>query len=506
MNQNSPNVARVRRTQRNRKSLNSSPLLWALIAAFLVTALVTAYLTYAVVREFVLQTGDEPALAAVPAPGEEDGEPQVRTDFDQFSPLQNSSGPTAEPWDGNERVNVLVMGLDYGDVVEEQGDAARSDSMMLFTIDPESRTAGMLSIPRDLWVNIPNFGYGKINTAHYLGEVYDLEGGGPGLAMSTMEDLLDLDINYYAVVDFQAFEDFIDEIGGIVVDVPEEISVDPIGPGNTVILEAGTQTLDGPTALAYARNRDTIGSDFDRAQRQQQVVLAIRRRILDLDMLPELIQKSPVLYQQLSSGVRTNLSLKDVIGLAWLASQIDGANIKRAAIGPDQVTQTYSPEGMDILQPDIEALFLLRDLIFTTTGPAQPSTVVEAEPVATVSDQILVAEEAPPAITPQDLRTLFQEENARVELLNGTGTIGLAAETSTFLLEQGVNVVNAGNADEEASLTTIIDYTGKPYTTQFLVELLQIQPSRIYSRYDPNSQVDIAIILGEDWAENNTLP
>jgi hypothetical protein len=91
-------------------------------------------------------------------------------------------------------------------------------------------------------------------------------------------------------------------------------------------------------------------------------------------------------------------------------------------------------------------------------------------------------------------------------VLNATTTAGLASETSDYLTNNGIYVTNTGNAEEKSDNTVIIDYTGKPYTVQYLVELLNIQPNSIYSRYDPNSQTDIAILLGADWAENNTMP
>jgi LCP family protein required for cell wall assembly len=230
------------------------------------------------------------------------------------------------------------MGLDLRDY-EGEG-PSRTDTMMLVTMDPVSRTAGMLSIPRDLWVNIPGFDYGKINTAYYLGEMYDLPGGGPGLAVQTVEELSGVDINYYAQVDFSAFENFISEIGGVKVDVPYEITVDPIGPHNTVTLQPGLQTLDGPTALAYARNRETFGSDFDRADRQQQVVMAIFDQITSLGTLPKLIANSPIIYSNLKNGIHTNLNLKDTISLAWTVAQIPRENIKRGLIGPNEVTMS----------------------------------------------------------------------------------------------------------------------------------------------------------------------
>ena len=141
-------------------------------------------------------------------------------------PLQSAEGPEAEPWDGSSRVTVLVMGLDYRDW--EAGEIPRTDTMMLATIDPITKTAGLLSIPRDMWVTIPGFDHAKINTAYYLGEVYNLPGGGPALAVQTVEEFMGVQIDYYAQVDFAAFVKFIDEIGGLDLKVEEErITVDP---------------------------------------------------------------------------------------------------------------------------------------------------------------------------------------------------------------------------------------------------------------------------------------
>ena len=104
---------------------------------------------------------------------------------------------------------------------------------------------------------------------------------------------------------------------------------------------------------------------------------------------------------------------------------------------------------------------------------------------------------------PEELR---QAENATVSVLNATMTPGLASQTSDYLRDQGINVLVTDNAEEQSDTTVIIDYTGKPYTVQYLVDLLNIEPNSIYSRYDPNSQTDIAILLGIDWADNNSMP
>ncbi len=478
MNENhSTNPDTVRPTRRRH---SMPPVAWGLLIAFLITALVTGYLTYLAVREAIAARNPLPTQ---PALSLTEGTPSAASAQVNLNvPLQAASGPTPAPWDGASRVTVLMMGLDYRDW-EDEG-PSRTDTMILFTMDPVARTAGILSIPRDLWVNIPGFDYGKINTAYYLGELYEVPGGGPALALQTVEDLLGVPINYYAQVDFSAFESFIDEIGGVEIEIAEAMSVDPIGPDNTVELEPGLQVLDGPTALAYARNRDTIGGDFDRSQRQQQVILAIRSQILNLDMLPNLISKAPVLYNSLSTGINTNFSLQEIIQLAWLAQQIPAENISRGAIGPDHVTITMSPDGLDILMPDPDLVRALRDEIFTATGAVSPAATVVVG-------------------NPADLRAA---EAATVSVLNATTTPGLAATTANYLGEQGINVTITGNATEVAAYTIIIDYSGKPYTVQYLVEMMNIQSSSIYNRYDPNSEVDIAILLGDDWAAENPMP
>jgi LCP family protein required for cell wall assembly len=469
------------RQRKKQVTFHMGPVTWVLLITFILAVLVTGYLTFMVVREWVLSESPIVTFMA-PILQKNTPDPLANSPLDRFTPLQGENGPAAKPWKGSERVTMLLLGLDLRDW--EDGGPSHTDTMMLFTMDPETHTAAMLSIPRDTWVNIPGFDYGKINTAHFLGDAYDLPGGGPGLAVDTVENFLGIEINYYARVDFNAFITFIDELGGVEVDVPEEMRVDPIGPNNTVYLEPGLTLLDGATALAYARNRDLVGDDFNRAQRQQQVVMAIRDRILKLEMLPDLIKKSPTLYLQLSSGIQTNLSLDEAVKLTWLAKQIPTENIRSATLGWDQLTSTMTPDGLDILLPDIEAVRTLVDSLFTTAPPVGPAEVAELG-------------------NPVDL---MKEEAATVAVLNATYTPGLAARTMEYLLSQGVNVVTAGNAQEASEFTSLIAYSGMPNSIQYLASQLNIDSSHIYFRNDPNSQVDITILLGADWANNNTIP
>lgn len=467
-------VSRFKR--KSRPTAISNWLLAGMVIAFVLAAGTTAYLTFVAVRELVLAGQSSGSADVGGSPGEPAGR-EVVGDFtlDGNTPLQPEGGPLAEPWDGASRINVLVMGLDYRDWETGEG-APRTDTLILLSLDPESRSAGILSVPRDLWVRIPGFEPNKINTAYRFGEMYDIPGGGPGLSMRTVAALMGMEIDYYVQVDFYAFERFIDELNGVKIDVPEPIEVDPLGPKPPRVLDQGVQVLPGYLALAYARARDTEGADFDRAARQQQVILGIRNRILSTEMLPILIRKAPLLYSEISAGVKTNLSLLQIIQLAWIAQQIPEESIKQGIIGPNQVAIEVAVDGQHILRPHPEQIRLLRDEVFTPSGPITP--VVEN-------------------VDPQEM---MLAENASLSILNGTLTPGLAAETAEFLKAEGLRVTKTGNASDLYNLTTIIDYTGNPGTVKYLVELLGVSASQIYHRYDPDSQENILLILGADWA------
>ncbi len=457
-------------------------LLWGLLIVFIAAAVVTGLLAFSAAQNVV--ASGNPFNPGSPqfssqggaAPTNALGTPEIITPT-----VSSPSEAESIHWDGNSRVTILVMGLDSRDWQKNDG-PPRTDTMMLLTIDPVSKTAGMLSIPRDMWVNIPGHGYYKINMAYYFGEGEKLPGGGPGLAVKTVEQFLGVPINYYAQIDFEAFVKFIDELDGITVEVPQEIEIDPIGQANTVILQPGLQTLDGDLALAYARARHTDLGDFDRASRQQQVIMSVRRRLEKLGA--KLLPKAPAIYQDLASGIHTNMTLDEAIQLGLLALQIDGKNIQQKVIGPpDQVLLAKSPDGsQDILKPITEKIRQLRDELFAGSGAIAPS-LVSTDPAGSL-----------------------KAENARVTFLNGSGVSGMAARTGDYFKSQGVNVVSNGDAGGYYGATTIIDYTGRPYTLKYLVDVMKIQPNQIQLEYNPGSDVDVAVYIGADWAQKNPMP
>lgn len=278
---------------------------------------------------------------------------------------------TPIPWDGKSRISILLLGLDYRDWVARKG-APRSDTMILVSIDPVTRQVSMLSIPRDLWVEIPGFGHNRINTAYMFGESSRLPGGGPALAIRVVEDLVGVSIQYYAVVDFSTFEYLIDEIGGIDVLVTERLKISPIG-RMSFYLDPKAHHLDGAQTLAYARVRKASGGDFGRAQRQQQVAFAILDKVVGAEMIPTLVAKAPKLYQKLSSGIITNLSLEEMISLAWLATSIPKEDYHRGVIAPPNMVGFYTrPDGAQVLRAVTDQIRVLRDQLFVDTSAIGP--------------------------------------------------------------------------------------------------------------------------------------
>lgn len=387
---------------------------------------------------------------------------------------------TPEPWNGTDRVTMLLMGLDYRDW--ESGDGPpRTDSMMLLTIDPITMEAGMLSIPRDLWVEVPGYAdHYRINTAYFLGDRDRLPGGGPGLAMKTVETLLGVPVQYYAVIDFHAFERMIDEIGGIDVLVTERIKISPIGELSKWLDPKGHH-LNGAEALAYARSRKTEGGDFDRAARQQQVALAIIDRILGFDMVPILLAKSPALYAEMAEGVNTNLTLEQMIALGLMVLEIDKKEIARGIIGPPEMVSLHTlPDEAEVLKPVPGKIRELRDQMFSTTGAISPS-MGAADPL-----------EAALA------------ENAEIEVLNGSGQAGIAGGTADYLTGLGLNVGIVENADRmDYTLSILFDYSGNPYTRAYLKEIFNLQDGQIFIGDSANGSTDVTIIVGASFVVPN---
>jgi LCP family protein required for cell wall assembly len=475
-----------KKTGTNKKKNNYTlPLI--VLASILVIACVAMVGGFIVSRKLVLNLAQfgklGPSISSATTPlVNEQGTPFPTVQGDTTASASAVSEAKLTPWDGAGRVTVLMLGLDYRDW-ENQTEASRSDTMILMTLDPQTKTAGILSIPRDLWVAIPGYQHGKINTAYYIGDAAKLPGGGPAMAVKTVESLLGVPINYYAQIDFGAFVRFIDEIGGVKINVPDQITIDLLGTGfkTKKTLKPGVQTLPGEWALAYARDRHTDGGDFDRARRQQQVIMALFDKLINPDTLSAIIQKAPTLYAEISSGINTNLTLDEVIKLALLVKDVPKESIKQSQIDKGEVYFGTSPDGLSILIPIPDDINTIRDEIFATSGSLSPQ--VQG------SSQVQMKAEA-----------------ARIIIYNGSGVAAIGDQTADYLRSQGANVIQVSDAGQAYAATTIIDHSGNPYALKYLVELMNIATGKISISFDPSAAADIELYLGSDWATKNSLP
>lgn len=257
------------------------------------------------------------------------------------------------------RVNLLLLGTDRR---EREGSASRTDTIMVATLDPETRSAGVLSIPRDLWVTVPGYGQERINAAYELGEISQ-RGRGLDLTRKTVEQLLGVPIHHYVLVGFAGFEKLVDELGGVVLDVERPIWDDEFPDHHygtrRIFFQPGLQRLDGESALWYVRTRHA-DSDFGRARRQQQLLLALRAQALQLNMLP----KAPSILAAVAGMIKTDVRPPQALALAQAAKEIDPTRVVSRVIDESVTSHWVTPAGAQVELPDTAALQQLVQEVF----------------------------------------------------------------------------------------------------------------------------------------------
>ena len=262
--------------------------------------------------------------------------------------------------------NILLLGSDQRSL----GYAGRTDTIMVLGLDEANGRAALVSIPRDVYLPIPGVGYSRINTAFGYGEERQ-PGGGIALLSSTIEKNFGIPIHNYVRVDIQGFEEIVDALGGVDVTVDCDL-YDEKFPGyfGVYTLEAGDYHMEGRQALYYARSRKST-SDFDRARRQQRVLLAIRKRALEADLLPRV----PALYAALRDTVDTDLGPGDIAALARWAAGFKSENLFGMVLRYPLVDDWVTPQGGMVQLPDLPAIATALDNIWTRA----PLTETNAE-------------------------------------------------------------------------------------------------------------------------------
>ena len=400
--------------------------------------------------------------------------------------LQETVDPNMLKGEGDGRINVLLLGI--GGEGHEAPDL--TDTIIVASIDPVNHKADLLSIPRDLWVKIPNHGSMKINAAYEMGK-YDYLGkqdssnssqqaieAGFKTTDSIVESVLGIPIHYNMLVNFSAFKQAVDTVGGITVNVPTTL-YDPTfareNGGSSIIARAGTQTFDGETALMYVRSRHT-SSDFARAQRQRAVIVALQQKIFTLGTLSSPTKISGLL-DTFGNNVVTDLSLSNVSRLATIMKKIPETSIVSVGL------------------TDAGSNFLTTDMV------SGQSVVV---PLAGTYDYAAIQN-----FVRNKLKDGYlAKENAKILVLNGTSQVGLADSVSTTLKSYGYNVIGAGDAPTQAySKTTIVDLTkGKnKYTLNYLKKRYSgaKTTTTLPDKTIQTQHADFVIILGEDETTNS---
>lgn len=398
--------------------------------------------------------------------------------------------PTVNPdllkGEGSGRVNILLLGRGGG--THDAPDL--TDTMMLVSIDPVNHTSTLLSVPRDLWVNVPNQGVMKINAAWETG-VFKYLGkqttgstnrqaitAGFDMVDKTVGDVLGLSINYNVLVDFNAFKQAVDTVGGVNINVPADL-VDPTmaweNANNPVLAKAGAQVFDGTHALIYARSRETT-SDFARAERQRAMLVALKGKVATLGTLSNPLKLSGLL-SAFGNNVQTDLSLSNASRLYDILKNVDDTKVTSVGLSdaPTPHVTGGNINGQSIVLPKA-GLFKYDDI-----------------------QQFVRSQLKDPYI---------MQENAKILVLNGSTLSGLATIKGDQLKGYGYNVIGVGNTPNSGwTQTTLIDLTHKnKYTKNYLEQRLsQKAANSLNDTTIPTNGADFVIIIGSDEA-NSTQP
>jgi LCP family protein required for cell wall assembly len=380
------------------------------------------------------------------------------------------------------RINILLMGRGGGN----HDGPDLTDTMMIDSIDVVNHTSTLISVPRDLWVDVPNQGTMKINAAFESGEFKYLGKEAPGStnpnaiqagfdeADQVVESVLGVTIHYNALVSFQAFQQAVDTVGGVGVNVPKDL-VDPTmaweNGNNPVLAKAGADKFNGKQALNYVRSRETT-SDFARAQRQRAVMVALKTKVETVGTLsnPWKIAK---LAKAFGDNVHSDLSLKDAARLYGIIKKVP--DNKTSSVGLSDAPNNYVTTGT-----------LAGQSIALPSAGLFNYGAIQAYMRTQLKDPYLL------------------KENARMAVLNGTPIEGLAGTKANQLKAAGYNVVQTGNAPTTNYIqTTVVDLTGgkDKHTRHYLEQRLGVTAiNELPDNKIQKNGVDFVIILGSDEA------
>ena len=365
---------------------------------------------------------------------------------------------------GQETVNFLLIGSD-----RRPGGSFRTDTMVIAILRPNDGQVSLISIPRDLWVYIPDWENQRINTAYQHGISVGYPGGGPGLLKDTILYNLGIRIDHTAMVEFDGFRQIVDTLGG--VDVPVSCpytdwrlidpSYDPENENNWFLYTTGPGLIhmDGDLALWYARSRQK-SNDFDRGRRQQEVLRSIFSQALRTGTLARI----PELYNNLKDTVETDLNLVDLLQLSLYAPKMTNADIRSYYIRPPYVSSWITESGAYVLLPNEDALKqMLTEALSASTKNVERQAIT-------------------------------------IAVMNGTSVTGYESLAATRLNYAGYETSIIPSDRQDYAYSVLIDKTSAQDRSQsdFLLNVLGLSPASLISSPDPNSKSNYLLILGYD--------
>lgn len=384
---------------------------------------------------------------------------------------------------GKENINILILGIGG----PGHDGPYLTDTMLVASINKKDNKVAMISIPRDLLVNTYKFGKQKINALNAYAEA-EKPGSGTKFVRDITQELLRVPINYYVRVDFAGFEKIIDAVGGLDIDVPRTFS-DPLYPRieneaqtTTVTFEKGMQHMDGKTALIYARSRhgnNDEGSDFARSRRQQQIILAMKEKIVSGETLLSPAKVGEVL-KILKEHIDTNINVWETIQLAKTYKDLNltpgKISVNVLSCGPTGPLYATYYNSQYVLLPKKDDYSDLR--------------AIAADPFNTEIKQYM--------------GSYKDAKNVSVMVLNGTEIAGLAAVEAVALEDLGYKVKDTGNAPTRDFEKTVI-YNITPQDKKEALESLvsafganvaQTIPDWLKQIINAGNQPDFVIVVG----------
>lgn len=389
-----------------------------------------------------------------------------KTSFFQF--LGNNRSAKLEG-ENKDRINILLIGM--GGKGHKGG--TLSDTIILMSIKPKENKVAFLSIPRDFYAKLPNGSYGKINAVHSQGEAKKTGGGAIELSKSVSQ-ITGQPVEYYIRGDFEGFKKIVDTLGGVTVNVEKEI-YDPYYPDERLVgyspfrIKSGIQVMNGPTALKYARSRETT-SDFDRAKRQQQLIVAMKDKATSIGIVGN-PKKIVDLIKTVGDHLLTNFSPDELVRVVEVTKNVDNNKIK-------QVVLTNGPDGV---------------LTSSSGGPAgyvlKPKT----------GDYSQIQQIAKNIFELNSEKKVANSDNSSIEVQNATGQSGYASDVARVLTGYGYKASPYLQTVTPISETVIYDYTKgkKKQTAEFLTNKFNARKIEKTSTTETNT--DFTLILGTDY-------